>query len=256
MARFEEGYIKWHRKAFFGDIGSNIHCLGLWVALLSMATWKPSKIIWKGQRRELPPGSVVFGLRELSETLNVSKSTVSRWLDYLQKTERIQADHGPRGSVVTVLNWSIYQGAIEQLETAEEREVKTGGTPGERQRTLSKEVKKGRSKELHPLAEIWNSNCGNLSQVKGIGKTRQPQVKARWEENSDANYWTGIVKRIAASDFCNARRPGLTWKADFDFLIKPDTQHKALEGKYDNAGSSQPRRVKTIEELNAELANA
>jgi CTP-dependent riboflavin kinase len=153
MARFENGFIKLHRQAYFGDIGTNIHCFGLWCALLCMATWKESKVIWKGKQRVLPPGSVVFGFRELSEKLHCSKNTIRRWLSYLSDSERLVTEHSPRGTLVTILNWERYQG----FEQSEEQERDTDGameghdavmTEG-RQVTLIEEVKKVRKKNIY-----------------------------------------------------------------------------------------------------------
>lgn len=154
MARFENGYVRWFRRTVFGDIGSNIHCLGLWVYLLSLATWKESDLIWRGERRKLPPGSVVIGLRELSTKLGCSKDTIARWLDYLHKSGRITLEHSTRGSLVTVLNWALYQGsdADDETQTRHESDADetrpghdTPPTLGQRP-TLIEEVKKERKK--------------------------------------------------------------------------------------------------------------
>lgn len=109
MARFEGGYIKWYRKAYFGDIGRNLTCTGLWISLLSLATWKDTSIIWKGERRTLSPGTVVLGLRGFAAEVGTSKNTVWRWLEYLQRTGRIDLESGTQGTIVTIRNWSQYQ---------------------------------------------------------------------------------------------------------------------------------------------------
>lgn len=92
---------------------------------------------------------------------------------------------------------------------------------------------------LPPLCEIWNANCGGLPQVMGASGKRAQAIAARWAELPDPDAWGAIVRRMAASRFCQglSNDPAgghPTWKADFDFLIRPDTRHKVLEGKYDN----------------------
>lgn len=94
------------------------------------------------------------------------------------------------------------------------------------------------------LLAIWNSNCSGLPIAKSLGKQRQAKWRARWNEHPDLEYWTDIVRRLAASSFCQGGN-GRGWRADVDFLLKPETHIKAIEGKYDNRGS-QP--------LNADLA--
>lgn len=89
---------------------------------------------------------------------------------------------------------------------------------------------------FHKLVEIWNENCGSLSKVKGTSKSRDGKMKERWKECSDPEYWGSVVKKLSQSPFCNGSNDR-GWKATFDFLIQPDTQNKALEGKYDSVAS-------------------
>lgn len=108
--------------------------------------------------------------------------------------------------------------------------------------------KSGSSENIseNQLVKIWNEHRGTLSVVLGISGKRLAASLARWAEKPDPDYWTGIVKRIASTPFCvgeNERK----WKADFDFLIRPDTQHKVLEGKYGQAAAQ--RKLKTLADI-------
>lgn len=98
-----------------------------------------------------------------------------------------------------------------------------------------------------PLVKIWNANRGTLPAVKACGSTRRRQAQARWREKPDPDYWASVVKRISASGFCRGEnRNG--WLANFDFLVRPETQHKALEGQFDSpqaraSAAAKPKRV-------------
>lgn len=81
------------------------------------------------------------------------------------------------------------------------------------------------------LANIWNQNCGTLARVSALNKQRRAAINARLKENSSEEYWTGVVKAIAASPFCNGENDR-AWRANFDFLIKPGTHLKVSEGAY------------------------
>lgn len=138
MARYENGWIKVHRRAVIEDIGDNVICLGLWVTFLALATWKESKIMWQGEQRVLPPGSVVYGISEFSERWGVSKNTVRRWVQYLVSTDRIQNESGTHGSIATICNWEKYQTQENEPEqyrneigTPTEREVNARSTPSD-----------------------------------------------------------------------------------------------------------------------------
>ena len=68
--------------------------------------------------------------------------------------------------------------------------------------------------------------------IRAMSKKRETAARARWKENPSQEYWADVVKAMAASNFCG----GLSthFVADFDFLCKPDTGMKVLEGKYKN----------------------
>jgi len=78
---------------------------------------------------------------------------------------------------------------------------------------------------------LWNSNCDALPKALALSDKRKLLAGARIKENSDPNYWKDVIERIAASDFCVGKNDR-GWMASFDFLLKPDTHIKVLEGMY------------------------
>lgn len=87
--------------------------------------------------------------------------------------------------------------------------------------------------ELPPLASIWNQNANSqLARVKTVRGTRLRNCNARWREKSDPNYWISLITKINTSDFLTGKISA--WRADFDWLIKPDSADKILENKYQN----------------------
>lgn len=247
VGRFESGYIKWHRRAFAGDIGDNINCLAVWVALLSMATWKQTKILWEGKQRELPPGSVVFGITELSSRWECSKNTISKWLRYLQTSDRISLETCPRGCIATIRNWEEYQLSDDEGRTPSEHKVNTARTQGEHSENLSEEGNKSKKRRSntaeHPLVGIWNQYRGPLPAVRGCSGQRRTYADARWGEHPSTEYWGEVITRMTKSAFCRGEKnkpgPHENWKADFDFLVTPGRDHKIIEGKYDDRSASQ-----------------
>lgn len=109
MARFTNGWVKVYRSVGEGDLVDNPLLFALWCRLLTLATWKPSKVLWGGKQREIPPGSIVFGIKEISDTWAVSRSVIQKWLRYLHDTGRIVLTANQRGTIVTICNWESYQ---------------------------------------------------------------------------------------------------------------------------------------------------
>jgi putative phage-type endonuclease len=85
-----------------------------------------------------------------------------------------------------------------------------------------------------PLVQVWNENCGQLSKIKGLAGTRESMARARWKELPDLDYWISATKRVRNSKFCNGDNNFGSWRATFDWLIKPATHLKVAEGKYDD----------------------
>lgn len=93
--------------------------------------------------------------------------------------------------------------------------------------------KEEREEAPHPLARVWKENKGALPDIKAWNKDRQKKSDQRWSEKPDFEYWTEVVKKLSASKFCTGGNDR-GWRADFDFLLQPNTHVRAIEGRYDN----------------------
>lgn len=147
MARYTGGWFKSYREAWDKDLSQNIYLWGIWNALLHMASYKESQILWEGKQRTLPPGSVVFGITELADKWHCSKSVVKKWLHYLQNCNRIVIESCPRGTLVTICNWTIYQ--VSELEACLQRDDNESTTSLQRvhNEPLMKKVRKKERKK-------------------------------------------------------------------------------------------------------------
>ena len=104
-----------------------------------------------------------------------------------------------------------------------------------------------------PLAALWNQNRGKLSGILSCKGNRLKHAKARWKENPSECFWLEVIKKICDSSFCNGENDR-GWKADFDFLIKPDTATKVLEGKYSGRQSKkQAPQSPFVEEIKRKM---
>lgn len=88
---------------------------------------------------------------------------------------------------------------------------------------------------FHPLAVLWNTNCGSLPKVREMNSKRKRNCELRWKEHPEESYWLDVIRGITSSDFCTGKNNN-SWRADFDFLLRPGTSTRVLEGTY--GGSS------------------
>jgi hypothetical protein len=90
------------------------------------------------------------------------------------------------------------------------------------------------------LQVIWNLEAHeDLPRWQENPPDRKRAEKARLKERPSIPEWRLIVRRISASSFCRGHNER-GWKASPDWLLKPGTAAKVLEGKYDDPA---PRAV-------------
>jgi hypothetical protein len=147
MARFENGWIKFHRRAVNEDIGWSGVQLAVWVTLLCWATRFETKIGWTGGQRTIPPGSVVTATRELSARLGFSKDAIARALRSLAGRDSIRVESAPRGTLITICNWAEYQDADEGAAPPVRHDCDSKRTLNGRQPDLNGEVEN--KEEIH-----------------------------------------------------------------------------------------------------------
>jgi len=148
-------------------------------------------------------------------------------------------------------------------DSPEEEEVKNNSdtskappTPLPGDLGLSRGRGRRRSSNIkYPLSEIWNETAHEcLPRVAKLSPngTRSKSANARWEEHPDPEFWRGVIKKINSI-------PGLLglndrkWKANFEWLVRPDTAAMVLEGKYDQWGQSEKSKHKPSALLRAEM---
>lgn len=90
--------------------------------------------------------------------------------------------------------------------------------------------------ELPNIAQIWNEWAHeSLPRVISMetSSTRFKNCRARWESKPDTNHWISVIQRLNKSSFLLGKNDR-KWKGDIEFLCRPDSAAKILEGKYDD----------------------
>ena len=86
--------------------------------------------------------------------------------------------------------------------------------------------------DLDGVVEAWNGSDG-LPQVRHLSDGRKRKLAVRLSEPFFREHYPEAIGRLAASSFCRGHGKN-GWRADFDFLLKPDTVARALEGAFDD----------------------
>lgn len=111
--------------------------------------------------------------------------------------------------------------------------------PQEGDEVKRKDTKGG--SDLSPVLSYWNAQPV-LPQVKSFSAGRKKHLAARMRDDFFAANWQLAIDRIGKSDFCTGKNER-GWVATFDWLLKPDTVTRIMEGRYDNRKGILPQGV-------------
>lgn len=152
----EEGrWIKIHSSIWRNPWMYRPNILAVWLYILSHVEWRPTDVVFEGQRITLQPGQGIFKLLDISVEMRISKSTLYRIIDVLKSEKQIETQTSPRNTLVTVVNWKKYQLAGKQNETqmGNKRETsgkQTGNLPIIKEKEEREEAKLTREQTFFP----------------------------------------------------------------------------------------------------------
>lgn len=110
------GWIKLHRKITESPVFDNSNLLKLWLWCLCKATHTEHEVIVGKQIIKLLPGQFVFGRFKAAEILNMNDRTVYDYMKLLNKLEMISMKTNNKFTLVTIVNWAVYQGDANELQ--------------------------------------------------------------------------------------------------------------------------------------------
>ena len=130
-----------------------------------------------------------------------------------------------KGTTYCIVNYTDWKDRVQQK--GQQRNIE--GTSKEHKQECIKNDKEHYS-FVSEIINIWNEIFNTKIRIT---EGRRPKIKKRWVEWQCMDTVKTIFEKIKSSEFCM----GATgWKADFDWIIKNDTNWvKVLEGKYDHA---------------------
>ena len=143
------GWIKLHRGIFDHWIASDPECLCVWLRMLTDANFEDKKHLFNGALIEIKRGQIIFGLEAWSAKTGVTISKLRRLLDMLEKDRMIDRQKTNKYSLISILNYSLYQDDDRQNASKTQADDKQTATP--------KELKNIRSKEVNTLVDSSES---------------------------------------------------------------------------------------------------
>lgn len=102
----QNGWIKLHNKFLKWEWYQKPEMVHLFIHFLLSANYKENS--WQGVK--IKPGQLVIGRKKLAETLGISQQTLRTCITRLKSTNEITTKSTNKYTVITILNWSKYQG--------------------------------------------------------------------------------------------------------------------------------------------------
>jgi hypothetical protein len=118
----------------------------------------------------------------------------------------------------------------ESVANAPSEEVVTGGD------TKTKDPVLNNTKgffDAHGLRDMWNSFSPPLPKVIELSDDRKNKIAARLKKYPESDYWRTVIERIVKTPFLIGKSER-GWRANIDWLLKPGSPTKVLEGLYDD----------------------
>ena len=207
-----DGWIKLHRKLLDNPIFDKPELLQLFIYCLLKANHEPQKIIFNGQETEVSTGQFITGRTVIARDLGQKPITTYKRLKILKNIEILNIESNNRFSLVTVVNYGMYQS--EEIKRNSKSNNK--GTTREQLGNTNKNVKNDKNdKNIYSsshmaMAEklkslILSNNPGaktptdlskwqtEFDKMKRLDKRTDEQIFAVMEFSQQDPFWKAVI---------------------------------------------------------------
>ena len=151
------GWIKLHRGIFDHWIASDPDYLSVWLRMLTEANFEDKKHLFNGSLLEIKRGQIIFGLEAWSAKTGVTIAKLRKLLEMLENDKMINRQKTNKYSLISIVNYALYQDDDRQTACRTHAEDKQNATP--------KELKNIRSKEDNNLVDSGESTSQQVDFV-------------------------------------------------------------------------------------------
>jgi hypothetical protein len=142
-----QGWIKLHRKILCSDIFQNEKLFKVFMYCLLKATHSDHEIKVGRQKVKLTPGQFVFGRKKAALELDMKESSARDYFEILKEDNVITIKSTNKYSVITVVNWDIYQSKEEEADSKSDSKSDNKATAERQQIDTNKNGNKGKNEK-------------------------------------------------------------------------------------------------------------
>jgi DnaD/phage-associated family protein len=156
-----DGWIKLHRKLLDNPIFQNEKLLKVFIWCLLKASHKEHETMVGLQTVTLKPGQFVYGRTKASEFLKIKPSTLNDCMEALKFREIIDIKTNNKYSLVTVVNWELYQS--DEIESDNKATTKRQQSDTNKNDKNDKNIEEDDRAREGKIFEFYQKNIGLIT---------------------------------------------------------------------------------------------
>ncbi len=190
------GFIFLHRKLLDSRVFQNEGLLKVWIWCLLKAghedRWVPVKTGRGETEILLRKGQFIFGRKTAAKELKMSPSTIRNRMEKLKKVENLDIQTDTHFSIVTIVNWELYQHPNKKEDTQTDRQRTGKGQPKDTNNNVDNVNKHKRAISVleffSPVINGWDKS--KLEQtIDGFISTRKTGQISSGVIQKEIEYW-------------------------------------------------------------------
>lgn len=231
-----QGWICVHRQLLEWEWFSDHNTFRLFMYFMLKANHQDKK--WKGIL--IKRGQHLSSLDVICAGVGLTKSQVRTSIKKLKSTQEIAHESNKQHTVITVINYNLYQSNGTQNSTQVTHESHTNST----QVTPNNNDNNEKKVNIHQqIVDTWNnkfSDYEDISQVLKLTPKRKSAINGCINEMKNTNIdlslvetWASLFDYASRLDFLTGKNKE-GWTMSFDFITTKSKLIKLIEGDYDN----------------------
>jgi len=169
------GWIKLHRKIINSTVFDNEKLLKVWIWCLLKATHDEYEQLVGRQIVNLQKGQFVTGRNAASKELKMTPSTTWDYLKVLERNQNIDIKSNNKYSIVTIVNWELYQSENEISDNK--------STTNQQQINTNKNIKNNKNISIYSIFDSYSDNA-DLRQALRDYSIMRNKIKAPLTERA------------------------------------------------------------------------
>ena len=204
----DRGWTKSWRKRWDSDLATNPHANHLFQYLIDKAAYQETDTSFRYQCVQLQEGDVLVGLHSLSGRTGLTTRTIRTCLNYLKSTNRITIKPTNRFSIISIINWGIYQGDNTATDTQNDTQNDKQATKKRQASDNIEEVKELEKDQKQDRVTRKRFTPPTLEEVTEYCKSRGNIVNPiKWHSHYTANGW-----KVGKNKMVDWRAAVVTWE--------------------------------------------